>query len=133
MTLVDSNILIDIWARDEVWFRWSSRSLYSCLRAGPVAINAVIYAELSIGFPTESALEQAVDGAALARLALPCEAAFPAGRAYLEYRQRGGRRRSPLPDFLIGAHAEVAELPLLTRDVGRFRSYFPRVRLISPD
>ena len=132
MILIDSNVLIDIWTRDERWGEWSSRNLAACLQAGPVGINPVIYAELSLGFQTERDLNEAVGVVSVTKLPLPSEAAFPAGRAYLAYRRRGGTRRSPLPDFFIGAHAETAGLPLLTRDVGRFQSYFPAVRLSSP-
>jgi len=133
MTLVDSNILIDIWANDPNWREWSAGKLRDQLDAGPVAINPIIYAELSLGFDCERDLARAVQDATLERLPLPCGAAFPAGRAFRAYRKRGGMKTSPLPDFLVGAHAEVENLPLLTRDGKRFRSYFPRVKLICPD
>ena len=133
MILVDSNVLIDIWRQDPDWYDWSARSLRVCLEAGPVGINPIIYAELSLGFDTEDELRLAVQDAMLDRLPLPYEAAFPAGRAFRAYRRRGGGRAAPLPDFLIGAHAEVGGLTLLTRDVARFQTYFPDVTLITPD
>ena len=133
MTLVDSNILIDIWTEDPEWHDWSVRSLQDCLEAGPVGINPIIYAELSLGFDHENDLRLAVQDATLDRLPLPYEAAFPAGRAFRAYRQRGGVRTAPLPDFLVGAHAEVEGLVLLTRDAVRFQTYFPKVRLVTPD
>lgn len=132
MVLVDANVLLDIITSDPKWFEWSAGRMERALTQG-LAINPVIYAELAAGFRKEEELEAALDLAELQRLPIPYEAAFRAGRAFVEYRQRGGDRRSPLPDFFIGAHAETAGLTLLTRDVARYRTYFPKLRLIAPE
>ena len=108
------------------------RELERALTQG-LAINPVIYAELAAGFLNEGELEAALDFPDLRRLALPCAAAFRAGRAFVEYRRQGGNRRSPLPDFFIGAHAEVEGMTLLTRDAARYRTYFPKLKLIAPE
>ena len=131
-TLVDSNVLIDVISGDPAWEAWSAQALARAASAGRVAINATIYAEVSIGFTRIESLESALDELRLARLALPWPAAFLAGKAFLEYRRRGGERRSPLPDFFIGAHAAVAGMRLLSRDSTRYRAYFPSLDLICP-
>lgn len=128
--LVDSNVLLDIFTEDEQWFRWSSEKIAAHGEGDILAINPIIYAEVSLQF---SAIEDLDDALAdFARLALPWEAGFLAGRCFLQYRQRGGSRRSPLPDFYIGAHASISGLALLTRDPERYRTYFPRLVIISP-
>ena len=132
MILVDANVLLDILTADPQWAAWSAEQLEQALAQG-LAINPVIYAEVSAGFRTEAELETALDFPDLERLVLPYAAAFRAGRAFVEYRRRGGHRRSPLPDFFIGAHAEVEGMTLLTRDAARYRSYFPRLELITPE
>jgi predicted nucleic acid-binding protein len=130
--LVDSNIFVDIWTRDAAWGQWSTAALRRCVVREPVGINAVIYAELCLGFDEESELAEALSDAGVRRLALPFAAAWPAARAFEAYRGRGGTRTSALPDFFIGAHALVEGLTLLTRDAARYRSYFPDVRVIAP-
>lgn len=132
MFLVDSNVLLDILSDDPTWRSWSEPRVRDALLEGDVGINAIIYAEVSVGFLDREVLDTALDASQVTRLDLPYEAGFLAGRAYRRYRRVGGVRSSPLPDFYIGAHAEVAGLTLLTRDVSRFRTYFPSVRLISP-
>lgn len=132
MVLVDANVLLDIITSDPRWFEWSASQMERLLSQG-LAINPVIYGEVAAGFRKREELEAALDLAELERLGLPYEAAFRAGRAFMEYRSRGGSRRLPLPDFFIGAHAETAGLTLLTRDAGRYRTYFPKVRLIAPE
>ena len=132
MALVDTNVLIDIWSHDPVWEERSGARYAECLANGGVAVNPVICAELSLGFPSASALDEALAVAQLVQLDLPCEAAFLAGRAFQEYRRRGGTKPSTLPDFFIGAHAVVARLPLLTRDPAGYQSYFPEIQLILP-
>jgi hypothetical protein len=132
MVLVDANVLLDIMTSDPQWFEWSAGRMERALAQG-LAINPVIYAELAAGFRKQEELNAALALAELERLALPYEAGFRAGRAFVEYRRRGGDRRLPLPDFFIGAHAETAGLTLLTRDVARYRTYFPKVRLIAPE
>jgi predicted nucleic acid-binding protein len=131
-TLVDSNILLDIATRDATWFDWSSETLQSAANESPLIINAIIYAEVSIGFQRIEALESAIPSNLYRRDPLPFEAAFLAGKAFLRYRRRGGARIRPLPDFYIGAHAAVADHRLLTRDPRRYRTYFPSVELIAP-
>jgi predicted nucleic acid-binding protein len=131
-TLVDSNVLLDIATNDPTWFDWSSQALESAANASPLAINAIIYAEVSIGFQRIEDLESAIPSTLFRRDALPFEAAFLAGKAFLQYRRRGGGRATPLPDFYIGAHAAVAGFRLLTRDPKRYQTYFPSVELIAP-
>ena len=130
--LVDSNVLLDLSTEDENWFEWSRDALEHCADENVLCINAVIYAEVSIRFERIEELEAALPADLIERLPIPYEAAFLAGKCFLDYRRRGGRRRSTLPDFIIGAHAAVEGLTLLTRDTRRYRPYFPRVPLISP-
>jgi predicted nucleic acid-binding protein len=132
MILVDSSVIIDIFTRDADWSAWSEAALADAADRDEIAINPIIYAEISVGFPTIAALEAALGDAEFRKLALPYEAGFIAGKAFIEYRRRGGARASPLPDFYIGAHAAVAGLALLTRDARRYRGYFPAVKLIAP-
>ena len=131
--LVDSNVLIDVITDDAVWGAWSSASLQRVADESVLIVNALIYAELSFGFDTIEALEEVLPQDVFRREGLPFEAAFLAGKAFGRYRAAGGLRRSPLPDFYIGAHAAVAGHALLTRDAGRYRTYFPSLRLIAPD
>lgn len=131
--LVDSNILLDIFTEDKVWFQWSSNTLVECANENILAINPIIYGEVSVRFGRIEDLEAALPTRVIARLPLPWEAAFLAGKCFKRYRQSGGERHSALPDFFIGAHAAVAGIPLMTRDVARYRAHFPRLRLISPN
>jgi predicted nucleic acid-binding protein len=130
--LVDSSVLLDIVTEDPHWFSWSSDALALWAERLPLYINVVIYAEVSIGFARIEDLEATLPLDHFRRLPIPWEAAFLAGKAFLTYRQRGGTRTLPLPDFFIGAHALVADLTLLTRDPRRVRTYFPQVHLITP-
>jgi len=130
-TLVDSNVLLDLFTEDPRWCEWSEARLADALDRGATLINPIVYAEVSIAFERIEELEQALP-AELEREALPWEAAFLAGKCFIEYRRRGGQKRSPLPDFYIGAHAAVTGRALLTRDPRRYRSFFPRLELISP-
>lgn len=132
MFLVDTNVLLDIFTDDATWRSWSEGAVRDALLAGVVGINPIVYAETSLAFADTSALDSHLDGLMLVRLALPYGAAFRAGRAYLQYRRAGGKRFSTLPDFYIGAHAETEGLTLLTRDVSRYRSYFPSLGLVTP-
>jgi predicted nucleic acid-binding protein len=132
VTLVDSNVIIDVLSKNPVWAEWSEKNLREATDGDEVAINPIIYAEISSGFATIADLDQDLSPVTFRRLALPYEAGFVAGRAFVEYRRRGGARTSPLPDFYIGAHAAVLGLTLLTRDARRYASYFPKLRLISP-
>jgi len=131
--LVDSNVILDVTTEDETWFQWSSKTLEQYAETHVLVINPVIYAEVSIGFDRIEDVEAVLSPAFFRREPLPWEAAFLAGKCFLAYRQRGGRRRSTLPDFFIGAHAAVAGIPLLTRDTSRYRTYFPKLKLIAPD
>jgi hypothetical protein len=131
--LVDSNVILDILTEDERWFPWSARTLAELAERHPLMINPVIYAEVSIRFDRIEDLEEALPAGSFRRAPIPWEAAFLAGKAFLAYRRAGGRRMAPLPDFFIGAHAAVAGTPLLTRDRGRYATYFPTVRLIAPE
>lgn len=131
--IVDSNVLLDVITSDPRWGPWSSTCLEQIADHSTLVINPLIYAELSVGFETIEGLERSLPRDLFRRESLPYEAAFLAGKAYLLYRRSGGTRRSPLPDFYIGAHAAVLGHRLLTRDPNRYRSYFPTVDLITPD
>lgn len=132
MILVDSNVIIDVLTKDPVWQNWSESALRQAVDQDSVAINPIVYAEVAFGFVTMQDLDHELSANVFRRLPLPYEAGFVAGRAFVEYRRRGGVRTSPLPDFYIGAHAAVSGLRLLTRDARRYTGYFPSVRLISP-
>lgn len=133
VTLVDSNVLLDILTDDPTWGEWSRHALAQARDKGRLAINPIVYAEVSTGFDAVEDLDEAVSISNFDREPLPYEAGFLAGKVFLLYRQRGGQRYSPLPDFYIGAHAAVRGFRLLTRDVSRYRTYFPSVILVSPD
>ncbi|MBA2631514.1 MAG: type II toxin-antitoxin system VapC family toxin [Chloroflexi bacterium] len=130
--LVDSNVLLDVVTDDPTWGSWSSATLARTADEAILVINALVYAEVSIGFAAIEALEDALPADLYRREDLPYDAAFLAGKAFLTYRQRGGTKRSPLPDFYIGAHAAVSRYRLLTRDATRYRTYFPKLELIAP-
>ena len=131
-TLVDSNVLLDYFDQDSEWFDWSAAMLASAASRGRTVINSIIYAEVSVGFARIEDVETALPRQFFVRADLPWEAGFLAGRIFREYRRKGGVRRSPLPDFFIGAHATVAGLTLLTRDARRYRVYFPKLKIIAP-
>jgi predicted nucleic acid-binding protein len=133
MILVDSNVIIDVLTEDPIWRDWSEAALRDAADREEIAINPIIYAEIASGFATMADLDRRIGAETFRRLILPYEAGFIAGRAFVEYRRRGGARTSPLPDFYIGAHAAIAGLKLLTRDARRYTGYFPKVRLITPD
>jgi predicted nucleic acid-binding protein len=130
--LVDSNVILDIATEDRRWFDWSSTALAEAADTSLLVINPLIYAEVSIGFDRIEELEEAVPATLFRREALPFDAAFLAGKSFLSYRRRGGKRSSPLPDFYIGAHAAIAGYRLLTRDGTRYQTYFPTVELLAP-
>jgi predicted nucleic acid-binding protein len=131
--LVDSNVLLDVGAGNAVWGQWARSQLERAAAETTLVINALIYAEISVGFRTLEAVDELVPPESFHRDPLPYEAAFLAGRAFADYRRRGGTRTSPLPDFYIGAHAAVMGYQLLTRDARRYRTYFPTVEVIAPD
>jgi predicted nucleic acid-binding protein len=131
-TLVDSNVLLDILTEDQTWLGWSLDALATAAESGPLFINPVIYAEVSVRFTRIEDVDAALPPQDYRRLDLPWAAAFLAGKAFLTYRRNGGTRTSTLPDFFIGAHAATQGLGLLTRDDARYRTYFPTVTLTAP-
>lgn len=131
--LVDANVLLDLMTEDPRWFAWSASAVERAADRHRLVINPVIYAEVSIRYSRIEDLDDALPKTMFDREAIPYEAAFLAGKCFLAYRRRGGTKRSPLPEFFIGAHAAVAEYQLLTRDAPRYRSYFPKLSLIAPD
>lgn len=131
-TLVDSNVLLDVLTDDEEWGDWSADRLAEAAHGGALIINPIIYAEVSAGFERIEDLDEALPSTYYRRLPLPFEAAFLAGQCFIKYRRQGGERRSPMPDFYIGAHAALAGLTLLTRDARRYRHYFPSLRIVAP-
>jgi predicted nucleic acid-binding protein len=132
VTLVDSDVILDIVTEDPEWLDWSAAALATQAKAGLLVVNPVIYAEVAARFDRIEDLEAALPDDFYQRQPLPWEAAFLAGRSFVRYRRRGGQRRSPLPDFYIGAHAVLTGMTLLTRDARRYRTYFPSLRLIAP-
>lgn len=132
MILVDSNVLLDILLDDPEWASWSQSQLDLWARRGPLLVNPMVYAELAAGFDSVRALDDTLDEAGLEFEEVPRDALFLAAKAHVLYRRRGGRRKGVLADFFVGAHAAVRRLPLLTRDIRRYRSYFPTVTLVGP-
>ncbi len=130
--MVDSNVLLDILTEDPIWLAWSTDALAEAAEAGPLYINPVVYAEVSVRFSSIEALEDALPSQDYRREPVPWAAAFLAGKVFLEYRRGKGTKATTLPDFFIGAHAAVADLDLLTRDMRRYATYFPTVPLIVP-
>jgi predicted nucleic acid-binding protein len=130
--LVDSNVILDVATEDPEWVEWSAGQLEMLAEDHILVINPIIYSEVSVGFDRIEDLEEALPPGIFRREDLPWEAAFLAGKCLLRYRRSRGRRRSPLPDFYIGAHASVRGIPLLTRDTERYHTYFPRLTLIAP-
>lgn len=130
--LVDANVLLDVLTNDPNWYAWSAAQLDACAARAKLCINPIIYAEVSVGFDRIETLDDALSDDAFARVDLPWEAGFLAGKAFLHYRRAKGARTSPLPDFYIGAHAAIEGMPLLTRDAKRYRTYFPTLDLICP-
>lgn len=132
-TLIDTNVLIDIAARDPVWLQWSRLKLERARKDGSVLVNQIIYSEFSIRYETLEEVERALPADEFRREGLPWHAAFAAAKAFALYRRRGGSREKVLPDFLIGAHAAIRGYSLLTRDPSGYRTYFPDLDIIAPD
>ena len=130
--LVDSNVILDIVTEDPEWMDWSADALERCAESARLVLNPIVYAEVSIGFARIEDVDEALPREYFTREALPWEAAFLAGQAFVRYRKRGGTRVHPLPDFYIGAHAAIEGYTLLTRDARRYRTYFPKLRVIAP-
>jgi predicted nucleic acid-binding protein len=133
MVLVDANVLIDIFTNDKDWADWSEQAIADAAASNEIAINPIIYAEISIAFNTPQPLDDALHQLGINLVALPYPAAFIAGKAFIQYRKKGGLKRSPLPDFYIGAHAQHEGMLILTRDTTRYRTYFPKVSLKAPE
>lgn len=131
-TLVDSNIILDVFTEDDEWLDWSAAMLSEAVANGQAVINPLIYAEVAVHFDRIEDLDDALPASFYRRVPLPWEAAFLAGKCFVKYRRRGGSRRSPMPDFYIGAHAAIEGLTLLTRDPKRYRTYFPSLRIVAP-
>ena len=131
-TLVDSNILLDVLTEDPEWFAWSSAALEKQAERSLLVIDPIIYAEVSIRFERIEDFEEALPASMFRRDPLPWEAAFLAGKCFASYRRRGGMKQSPLPDFYIGAHAAVTGMTLMTRDRGRYHTYFPSLEVVAP-
>ncbi len=131
--LVDTNVLVDVLENDPDWADWSVAQLRAQAQIHRLVINPVIYAELSLTFGTVEALDEALAGLQIPVIDIPKPALFLAGKAFVKYRRQGGTRTNVLADFFIGAHAAVAGLPVLTRDVRRLAGYFPTVRVIAPE
>ncbi len=132
MNLFDTNVLLDIATADPIWLPWSENQFRTAAAQGQILINPIIYAELAPAFASAAELNRWIDPAVFERMPLPYAAAWLAAQAYLKYRRSGGARTSPLPDFYIGAHAEIEQRTLVTRDAARYRTYFPNVKLITP-
>lgn len=131
--LVDSNVILDIFLDDPNWADWSVATLSNASQNSTLYINQIVYTEVSIGFKKIEDLESALHAGGFEMLEIPKEALFLAGKAYLSYRKSKGTKKSPLPDFYIGAQAAVLGMDLITRDKGRYRTYFPTVRIIYPE
>lgn len=132
MTLVDTNVLLDLVTNDPVWAGWSIEQLENASLRGPLLINDIVYAELAVRYERIEHLEVFVADAQLVMAPFPRSALFLAAKVFTQYRRAGGTRTGVLPDFMIGAHAAIEKLPVLTHDVGRYRRYFPTVELITP-
>ena len=130
--LVDSNIILDVFLDDPIWAEWSETALSEYVTHTPLYINQIIYSEISIGFNKIEELEVAISKSGFQMLEIPKESLFLAGKAFLKYRKYKGAKKSPLPDFFIGAQAAVLDLELITRDKNRYQTYFPTVKIISP-
>lgn len=130
--MIDTNVLLDLFTDDPNWSAWSAAQLDRLALMGPLLLNEIVYAELSVSFAAPDELDEALNRIAVEMAPTPRSALFLAGKAYGRYRSAGGTRTGVLADFFIGAHAAVAKLPLLTRDVRRYRTYFPTVELITP-
>jgi predicted nucleic acid-binding protein len=133
MTLVDSNVLIDIFTGDKIWFDWSAEALDRCAAEGRLLINDIVFAEISVRSTSEEAVRADLERLGIVLERIPMAALYLAGKVFEKYRAAGGTRRSLLPDFFLGAHAQIAGLPILTRDARRYRTHFPRVVLITPE
>ena len=132
MALIDSNVLLDLLTGDPIWEDWSARALAKAQATDSLVINDIVYSELATRFDALEKLDGFVADAGLQMLPIPRAALFMASKVHALYRRAGGVKTGVLPDFFIGAHAAVLDLPIVTRDSGRYRTYFPTVELITP-
>ena len=132
MILLDANVILDVWDPDPIWKTWSSSQMRSWSLLHDLAINLIVYSEISVSFATPSVLDDKLADLGVVVVGIPRDAAFLAGKAYAQYRRRGGTKSNVLSYFFIGAQAAAMGCPLLTRDTRRYTSYFPSVRLIAP-
>jgi predicted nucleic acid-binding protein len=132
VTLVDSNVLIDLFIDDPRWSDWSLARLQKAVARGPVFINDIIYSESSTRYESVEDFEAALATIGVKITPVPRLALFLAGKAFVQHRNAGGPRTGVLPDFFIGAHAAVESFQPLTRDTRHYRTYFPTVKLIAP-
>ena len=132
MILVDTNVILDVINRDPKWFHWSRDKIRETREENELYINVVIYTELVPAYQEEAELQKFIRRSPFQKRVLPFSSAAPTARAFLDYRKRGGKKNSPLPDFFIGGHAEAEGLAILTRDENRYQTYFPNVKLICP-
>jgi hypothetical protein len=133
LILVDTNVLLDLVTGDPLWGEWSQQQLDSAAARDEIAINDIVYAELSVGYARIEELDEMIRRAGVVSAAIPRSALFLAGKAFRRYRSAGGIRTGVLPDFFLGAHAVISDSVLITRDAARYRTYFPRVMLIAPN
>jgi hypothetical protein len=133
LILVDTNVLVDVVTDDPLWAEWSLRQLTLAAARDDLAINDIVYAELSVGYATIEELDAMISEASLVSAVIPRLALFLAGKAFQRYRSAGGIRTGVLPDFFIGAHAVISDSLLITRDAARYRTYFPGIMLIAPN
>ncbi len=131
--LIDSCILLDLFTNDPKWGDWSESILDEYSQTNTLYINSIVYTEISIGFREIEELEKVIAQLGFKVLEIPREALFLTGKAFLKYRRNKGTKNSPLPDFFIGAHASVSKFSLITRDVAKYKAYFPQIKLVSPD
>ncbi len=129
---VDSCVLLDLFTDDENWADWSERTLEKYSQTNTLYINSIVYTEISIGFNKVEEVESAIEELGIKVLEMPREASFLTGKAFLKYRKSKGNKISPLPDFFIGAHASVSGFDLITRDLAKYKTYFPQIKLIHP-
>lgn len=130
---IDSCVLLDLFTNDPNWADWSEKVLTEYSQTNSLYINSIVYTELSMGFNKIEELETSINQIGIKVLEIPREALFLAGKIFLKYRKNKGTKTSTLPDFFIGAHATVSVFDLITRDKARFKTYFPNLKLITPE
>ena len=131
--LIDSCVLLDLFTNDPQWANWSERILNKFSQTNTLYINTIVYTEISIGFSKIELLDEAIDQLEIKVLEIPREALFLTGKTFLKYRKNKGAKKSPLPDFFIGAHAAISKFTLITRDVAKYNTYFPKINLVTPN